>query len=464
MQKVTGSRMGGAIKRILRAAELDRAVFYALMSRGWQLGSGVLTNLLIAYTFTGVVQGFYYTFGSLLAMQAVAELGLHWIIVHAASHEWSALSQNPDGSVRGEARAHSRLAELLRATRKWFAIAAIVFTVVVLVIGVVFFSQKPFAVAWMSPWILSCLLCGQSLALSPSIAVLEGCDQMATVNRFRLMQLVLGSVCVWCAMLLGLGLWAVPVGFAVRLGVELTLVKGKYGAFLRSLRNHGGDHQLNWRTEIWPLQWRAAVQAPAQYLAFQTITPITFHFYGPTLAGMMGMTWTILNVLQQGAFTWLQSRAPQFGILIASRKPAELRRLFMKVSSISSLVLLVAIAAFLIALIGLNALDSPIAEHLSGRLLQPATAAVFAMATLAGHLPQCLNLYLRSYKRAPLFWGFLFANLVTAASVYLGVRHWGMIGGGVALLSVSIAIRIPLSVVVGTRFQKRFESENQDAN
>jgi hypothetical protein len=38
---------------------------------------------------TAVEQGFYYTFGSVLALQVFVKLGLVTVIVQMASHEWN---------------------------------------------------------------------------------------------------------------------------------------------------------------------------------------------------------------------------------------------------------------------------------------------------------------------------------------------------------------------------------------
>lgn len=447
------------LRGTLRAAEVDRTVFYAVLARGWQFAAGTVTNLLIAFAFSADLQGFYYTFASLLAMQTIAELGLHWIIVHAASHEWAHLTAAPDGHISGDEQALSRLANLSAAARKWFVAVASIFTVVVLVVGTVFFSQRPAVVPWFAPWFCSCLLCGLSLAISPSIAVLEGCNQMAIVNWYRLIQFVVGSLCVWAFMLMGFGLWVVAVGFAVRLGSEVQLVYGRFNGFWRSLRKSRGDDTVNWRTEIWPLQWRAATQAPAHYLAFQMFTPLMFHYHGPVVAGTMGMTWTVLNVIQQGALVWVQSRAPQFGMLIAQRNPRELKRLFMRVALISAGVLMTGITVFLVALYSLNVIDHPITLHLSQRLLTPSTAALFAAGVFFGHIPQCLNIYLKAHKQAPLFWLFFIANLITAAAVFLCGSRWGPVGAGLAMLAVTLLIRLPGSLVISRRFQRRFRQD-----
>ncbi len=55
---------------------IDRAVFYGILTRAWQFLAAPVTLLLIASRFSPEQQGFYYTMGSLLALQVFFELGL----------------------------------------------------------------------------------------------------------------------------------------------------------------------------------------------------------------------------------------------------------------------------------------------------------------------------------------------------------------------------------------------------
>src|SRR5688572_3707561 len=78
--------------RLAQSAQIDRAVFYVLAGRVWSFASGPITLVLIASQLTPQVQGYYYTFASLVALQGFAELGLGIVIVQFASHEWAFLS------------------------------------------------------------------------------------------------------------------------------------------------------------------------------------------------------------------------------------------------------------------------------------------------------------------------------------------------------------------------------------
>src|SRR5258706_7331621 len=124
--------------RLARSLEIDRAVFFAIAGKIWSLGAGLVTTLLIAVFFAPDLQGYYYTFQAVLAIQAIAELGLGSVLTYYASHEWAKLALDRDGGVTGDAEALSRLVSFGRFSLKWYLIARAVLTMV-LAAGRLFF-------------------------------------------------------------------------------------------------------------------------------------------------------------------------------------------------------------------------------------------------------------------------------------------------------------------------------------
>ena len=71
---------------------IDRAVFFTLLGRGWNVGAGLIIIALVAHFLSPELQGYYYTFNSLIALQVFAELGLNFAIIQFASHEMAQLT------------------------------------------------------------------------------------------------------------------------------------------------------------------------------------------------------------------------------------------------------------------------------------------------------------------------------------------------------------------------------------
>ena len=162
------ARLGNILRSWLRRAEVDLAIIFALLTRAWQLLAGPVTLLLIAYCFTPELQGFYYTFASLLALQSFVELGLHAVIINVTSHEWAHLELDPAGRIIGKPKVLSRLVSLGRLVFKWYALVSAIFIVGVSIIGYIFFSQEPHhGIQWQAPWLALVILTGLLLRPYP---------------------------------------------------------------------------------------------------------------------------------------------------------------------------------------------------------------------------------------------------------------------------------------------------------
>src|SRR5689334_17769121 len=88
---------------------LDRAVGFTVLARFWSSAAGLVTVALIARFLSPAEQGYYYTFGSLVAVQIIFELGFSFVILQMASHERARLSISEDCEITGDSVAHARL-------------------------------------------------------------------------------------------------------------------------------------------------------------------------------------------------------------------------------------------------------------------------------------------------------------------------------------------------------------------
>jgi hypothetical protein len=68
------------LKSLLQKIGMDKSIAYSSGARVVQGIAGVLTVFFVSTFLTGVEQGFYFTFGSILALQVFFELGLTGIM------------------------------------------------------------------------------------------------------------------------------------------------------------------------------------------------------------------------------------------------------------------------------------------------------------------------------------------------------------------------------------------------
>ena len=77
------------LRSLLQRLEVNRAVGYLLLSRGWQFVSGIFTAVLITSCLSETTNGNYQLFNNLLGMQLFVELGVPVIVMLVTSHELS---------------------------------------------------------------------------------------------------------------------------------------------------------------------------------------------------------------------------------------------------------------------------------------------------------------------------------------------------------------------------------------
>jgi hypothetical protein len=235
-------RANSKLTRARQLLGIDRAVFYTLFSRGWQLVAGFGTILLIARFLSPIQQGFYYTFASLLSLQVFFELGLTLVVLQFASHESAHLNWTLLGTLEGDSTAKARLGSLMRLTLKWYAIAAGLLVLGLVPAGLLFFGSSPDAASagvWQVPWAWLVLTTAGTLLLSPIVAVLEGCGLVAEVARFRLSQDLLAFPVFWLSLLMGAGLFASPLLQTTRLITTVWWLLTRQRPFL-------GDQSVTW--------------------------------------------------------------------------------------------------------------------------------------------------------------------------------------------------------------------------
>ncbi len=423
---------------------VDRAVVLGVLNQFWGFVSGPVTFLLLANNFSPNVQGYYYTFYSLLGLQIFVEMGLGQVIGQFACHEWARLEMDERGHIVGDAASLSRLTSLSRFAVRWYGVAAVGLSVVLAVGGGTFFARSPqVGVSWAAPWLILCLLQAVNLMLVPRWTLLEGCNQIPQVYRFRLGQGVLTSLVLWTAISTGAGLWTAALASATTLITSLGFLYYRYRGFFTSLAGDRPGPRVRWKEDIWPLQWRIALSWVSGYFSFALFTPTLFRYQGPAAAGRMGMTWTLINVLIGISSIWVATKGPRFGMLVARREYDELDRSVLK-AGFASVGVCVTGALAIEAVLMLLASSLP---RIAARLLSPAEAGVFLIATVLQVSVSTMAIYLRAHKREPLFGVSIAQALLTVASTVVLGRWYGPLGLGLGYLG-TVAILTPVTTYI----------------
>lgn len=445
------------LRMFARRVEMDRAVLYALLARIWGFAAGPITAILIATKFTPTTQGFYYTFGSILALKTFAELGIGFAITQFASHEWVNLRIGESRKIEGDPNSLSRLANLAQIAIKWYSIASVIVIVGLSIGGYVFFLQSPTQnVSWKIPWISLCVLTGINLFTVAIWSLLEGCNQVSNVYFYRFFHGLLGSLTAWCAILLGAELWTASIVSSVGLIYAGIFLRRKYWEFFKSLlliKLEGS--RLSWVTEILPFQWRIALSWISGYFLFSLFTPVLFHYHGPVVAGQMGMTWSLTSALSSIGGAWIAPRIPQFGMLVAQKRYAEMDRLFWRLMIIITGITILGATALWLLVFGLNYYD----HFLSHRLLPILPTGIFLIATVMHTSSMPMSYYLMAHKKMPNFYVAVFSGIMCGIGTLILGKYYSAVGVSIAYLSTYI-VAFPCIVYIWQRYRKKWHKIN----
>ncbi|QDT17649.1 hypothetical protein [Alienimonas californiensis] len=376
--------------RLAARAEFDATVAWALGVRFWQIVAAPITALLIADRFSETEQDYYYTIAGLLGLDALCRLGLSEVLVALTAHAFA------DDTVGSSAR---RLTGLTRFAGRWAALSSAAFAVGVGAFGAWSLSGADVAsglkAAWAGPWWTAAVCTAGSVAVAPALAVLTGCGQVGPVTRTQTLAAVAANVGAWAVMLFGGSLWAVAAACAGRLAIEAALIVRSWPL----LRTLAGDDAAAfcWRVDVWPMQWRAAVQSSAAAAAAAGLTLVLFRhrdLLGAGEAGRLGMSWSAALALQYGGTAWLNTRAPRLGALAAKQDRAGFDCLFARTFLASWAAVAAGAVAGTALVWALNLWGVPLAE----RLLPPAAFGALVAGSVALHVPLSLAGYLRAWR------------------------------------------------------------------
>jgi hypothetical protein len=432
---------------------LDRAVAFTVLARVWSSSAGIITILLIARFLSSAEQGYYYTFGSLVALQIVFELGFSIVILQLASHERAHLSISDEGVVSGDPIAHERLASVLQKSVRWYSVMAALMAIILIPSGFYFFSlhQHPAqSVAWRLPWCLVVLAATFTFQIDPILSFLEGCGQVANVARLRMSQAILGSLLVWSALALHRGLFAPAMMILGQVIAGVIWLQRRRRLLLGLFRQKTTSHRIGWRTEVWPFQWRIAVSWICGYFIFQLFNPVLFAYKGPVAAGKMGMSLSIAGALTSVAIAWVNTKAAPFGTMIARKDYAQLDKAFFQALRQSVSVCAVGSLVVWLGAVYLHAAGLRFAE----RMLDPLSLGILLLATIINVIVFAEAVYLRAHKVEKFLSGSILGAMLVGSSTYWLGKRYGAMGMVSGYLAVGIVVGLGYNTFIFLKYRK----------
>ena len=432
---------------------MDGAIAYSSAARVFQAFAGVVNIFFIATFLTGEEQGFYYTFGSILAIQVFFELGFTGIMTQYVAHEAVHLKQNDSFIYEGEEKYKSRLAYLVRFCLKWYAVIAILFFIIVNIVGVFYFNKfdtTSGAVTWKAPWLLLSFSTAIKLFQSPFTAILTGLGRVKEMNQITFYQQFVIPVSQWILFACGVKLYV--VGISSLLGVIVWCIFVFHSGLWRLIYNllkENITETVSYMKEIFPYQWKIALSWVSGYFIFQLFNPVLFATEGAVVAGQMGMTISVLNAIQAFALSWQNTKVPLYSGLIELGKYEELDKTFNKTLRQMIMVCSVLLSIMFIGVVFLRITHLTIADSVMEERFLGYIPMVLMMIPLFEN--QYINswaTYLRCHKQEPFLINSIVVGVLCCLSTFVLGNNYGLYGITIGYCCITTFVALPWAYTI----------------
>lgn len=417
---------------------VDKSIAFSSGSKIISGLAGFISLLFISIYLTHEEQGFYFTFGSIIALQVFFELGLTNIITQFISHENAHIQWENNNILSGRYYNISRLGHLLKFVKKWYLIISLIYFIGISVGGIWFFlkySPSSNYKTWLLPWILISSATAANLFITPFLAILDGVGKITITSKIKFYQQLIVAFVTWLSFILHGGLYV--LGIAQWISVILIVIlilRTNLWIILKEIDSIKITYKVIYLKEIFPYQWKIALSWVSGYFVFQLFNPILFATSGPIVAGQMGMSLTAINGIASFASSWIATKVPILSKLIALKEYNKLDILFNATMRQLSFVCGTMLFFLLIFIYLINYLEIP----LSYRFLNDFPFTLLVIAVFVNQHGNGWATYLRCHKKEPLLLNTIVGALTCGIStIFLG-KYYGVIGmvGGYCILRI----------------------------
>ncbi|MBB3187207.1 lipopolysaccharide biosynthesis protein [Microbacter margulisiae] len=420
---------------------IDKAIGFTIGGNLIQAAGSIVSLSLIALFLTKEEQGFYYTFGSILAIQVFFQLGFDTIITQYAAHETAHISTFNISQNETEQKAQSRLSSLLHFCIRWFSTLSIGLFVVLMIAGYLFFSKYSHNsnVEWKYPWIILVFNTCLAFIVIPIFSFIQGLGKVKEMAKLRLIQQSVNLIVLWILLYFGGHLYSAPVAGTVSLLIALVLLAfSEFRITLLRIWKLLGRWHINYKQEIFPYQWKIAVSWISGYFIFQLFNPVLFATSGAIVAGQMGMTMAVFNGLSGLTMSWITTKVPTFSKLFAKRdfKFADnlFNKTFKQVLSLNFLGVL--------ALISIIVLLRYFKFSIGSRFLPVHLVVILGIGIFVNQMVFSWATYLRCHKKEPYLITSVVTGILAAASTLILGRKFGVNGLVIGYVTIICLMKI----------------------
>lgn len=421
------------LQKTAKLIGIDKAIAFTSMNGVLGAVIGFVSVLFYTTFLTKEEQGYYYTFGSVMAISVFFELGFTGILTQYVAHEHAHLSWDQDGiGLCGDLKYKSRLASLLRFCTKWYFVIAIAYLVIIQIIGYFFFSKYGANdhVSWEMPWLLLSSFSALGLFQAPFFSFLNGLGLVKETAEMGFYRTLFSTAFLWGSLFNGLGLYSMVIS-SVSSTLFLIYYFTKYHFFkiFIELWNTEISERISYMKEIFPYQWRIALSWISGYFIFNFINPIVFATDGAIAAGKIGLTINVLNSIRNLAMSWIGTKVPLMSKLIELKDYFTLDKLFRKTVIQEVLVGISLLAIFWCVIVLLRISQFALnGKVIAERFLDYIPMLLLTIPVIAQMVTDNLATYLRCHKKEPFLLQSICLGVISVAYIFIFGRNYGLMG------------------------------------
>jgi O-antigen/teichoic acid export membrane protein len=311
-------------------------------------------------------------------------------------------------------------------------------------------------VAWELPWLMVCVVSALSLFMNPCWALLEGCNQIAEIGRFRFWASFASFVLTVVCYISGFGLFVGPVVGLVSLVVSCSYLLVRWRGFFTNFLHKPTEGEISWKKEIWPFQWRIGVSWMSGYLLFSIVVPIIFRQVGPVAAGKYGFTMALVSTVANAAGSWSTTKLPQYGMLVAQEEWLALRTLWRRATMHSLLFAVIGSVVMITSVI----LICPYFPKLEDRFAGTLIAVMLCCCMIAQNFINSCAYLLRAFKQEPYMWLSVIGAIINTTFIWIFTSLWGTIGSAIGFTLCNIIMFYPSYYIFKNKQKKYMNGVN----
>ena len=399
--------------------------------------------------------GYWYTFASVAALATLADLGFTTIVTQFAAHEAVYLDFNKKSrTFNDDDEKLGRISSLFRFSVKWSGILTFLCSAIILVVGIFVFNNDKSGqtIDWVTPWIIYALSSAFNFFLQVTLAFFEGCNQIKTSQRIKIVDGLIQNGVAIVFLVLGFGLYSLSIGLLLgTIATFAQIIIYYHKTVIRFFKNRLLKDGF-WLKDILSLLWKYAISWGAGYLIFQIYNPIVMVKYGSEAAGEVGYIITIVGAFVSIANVWSYVSVPKINMYSETKNWRLLDREYKK-----NLLFICGTFLLEVSCCVLFMYIYPFKSFFNKYIFSIVALLILCIGYFFQIIASYIGVYLRSHKKEPLM---VLSAITAVVSTGLTITVLFLLPIRYVFLgfTTSVILSFPFTVLIKKKKQKEWHS------